>query len=127
MRKVLFCLSLFALCALSSCSKETTYTFQNIRNWPAGTEETQSNTTFFLEEYDDNGDIVANRGVSFADSKVKQEYTANSHTELIRVKMQISHNSFYAYRWDSQVYYVDEGRNIDIVIDDGTNFVEDRP
>lgn len=127
MRKILLCLSLFAVCALSGCTKETTYTFQNVRNWPEESSDLLSNVTFFIEEYDNSGDIVANHGVSFSESKSKQEFTASSYAEKIRVRMQFNYNGYSSSLGDSQLYYVEEGKNIDIVIDDGTTFVENRP
>ena len=105
MKKLLFCLAIFAMATLTSCKKETTYTFVD------RSENTNGRLTI-LKEYDINGLCIANNSIETTIPYQNYNYIANERSEL--VKIYVSWGS--TYRWVQQVYYLEKGKNTNIEI-----------
>lgn len=119
MKKTLLCLVALAVFGLTSCTKETTYTFINNMDM-SELQEYITDFSIFLSEYDETGSCVANNSVDRPRQGVAYEYTANSRAEKVKVYMKVKYqygSSTSDYnRWVQQVYYLEKGKNIDIVI-----------
>lgn len=118
-KKVLFevlCMVIIAttLFSMLSCSKSeddlpTTYTLKwNFETYGI------SNVTLF--EYTDNGDKIANNTVDNLEKNGSYTFTADNKTVKVKIYFKMMSN----VRWVQQVYYLEAGRNIDIVIQDDT-------
>ena len=119
MKKILLGLAIVSMVALTGCSKETTYTFTNNMDW----DDMSSYITdmdIYLSEYDATGSCVANNTISFPELGKAYEFVANGRAEkikvYIKVKLQYAGSTSNWNRWVQQVYYLEEGKNIDIVI-----------
>lgn len=103
---------------LSSCTKETTYTFTNNMDYSTYTIIRERYTV--LSEYDVKGHIVANNTIESSICGKGYTFTANERTELVKVYLKIVTNSSDISRWVQQVYYLEKGKNTEIVIDGQT-------
>lgn len=73
-----------------------------------------------LSEYDVKGHIVANNTIESSICGKGYTFTANERTELVKVYLKIVTNSSDISRWVQQVYYLEKGKNTEIVIDGQT-------
>ena len=117
MRKVFLCLSFFALLAICSCSKETTYSFTDNTDYSG---ISVSERHVYLKEYDVNGSCVANNSLDSPTRGKAYVFTANERSELVKVYLSLKIQSSSLHRWVQQVYYLEHGKNIDISIDGQT-------
>ena len=115
MKKLLFCFAFIVMTALTSCTKETTYTFTDNTDYSG---VTISRLTI-LKEYDINGSCIANNSIEAPITGQNYMFIANERSEL--VKVYIKRGS--TYTWIQQVYYLDKGKNTNIVMD-GYTIVE---
>lgn len=97
---------------LTSCTKETTYTFTDNVDYSG---VTLSRLTL-LQEYDSNGSCVAINSIESTITGKNYMYTANERSELVKIYLKWGSTS----KWVQQVYYLDKGKNTDIVIDGHT-------
>ena len=118
MKKLLFCLAIVALATLTSCTKETTYTFTNNMDYSSYSNIRERYT--FLREYDINGHCVANNSIESSICGKSYAFTANDRTELVKVYLKVKTTSSEISRWVQQVYYLEKGKNTDITIDGET-------
>lgn len=112
MKRFLLCLTAIVLITLSSCSKETTYTFRDNMNYSGST---MSRLTI-LKEYDINGFCIANNSIESSVTGQNYIFIANENSELVKIYLKMGSTS----RWVQQVYYLNKGKNTDIVIDGHT-------
>ena len=107
---------------VSSCTKETTYTF---------TDKTEGNgsikVTYFLYEYDSDGSTIAHHQINSLETGKVYEYTATSHAEKVKVKMKLEYGGSSESLWVQQVYRLDKGKNTDIVVDGNTIVGKNEP
>ena len=119
MKKTLF-LALFsalALLSLSSCTKYDAAYTQPPTPPPAGTTAYTfsmytSGYKVYLSEHNIIGDRIHNTIIFNAEKNVAYSYAANNRAKKIKVQL-IRDNS---QDWVQQVYYLEEGENIDIEI-----------
>lgn len=115
----------FASAALlfASCTKETTYTFTNNMDM-SDLQQYITDYAVYLSEYDATGSCVANNTIDSPSQGVAYEFTANSRAEkvkvYIKVKLQYGTTTSNWNRWVQQVYYLEEGKNVDIVVNGET-------
>ena len=69
-----------------------------------------------LSEYDANGSRIANNSIESPITGQSYMFVADERSEL--VKVYISYGSTYA--WVKQVYYLNKGKNTEIMIDGHT-------
>lgn len=109
----------FVALGLTSCTKETTYTFTNNMDM---SELYQYLTDYnvILSEYDASGSRVANNSIDAPRQGETYEFEANSRAEKVKVyinaKYQVGSSTENWNRWVQQVYYLEEGKNINIVV-----------
>jgi len=101
--------------------KETTYTFKDkLTGAPGVTVE------IILFEYNNSGDVVGQQ--SFTTTKgLERVFTANKNAK--KVKANVTMASVYSSEtnWFLQVYYLEKGKNIDIVMTDDTMLSDREP
>lgn len=100
---------------LTSCTKETTYTFVDNFGSSGFTEY-----SILLCEYDAVGSKVFTNKLDWPNTGQSYVYTANEHAEKIKVRVQAKMGSSSFNRWIQQVYYLEEGGNINITLDGST-------
>ena len=78
----------------------------------------------YLSEYDATGSCVANNSLDAPVQGKTYEFTANDRSEKVKVymkvKLQMGSSTSNWNRWVQQVYYLESGKNIDIVINGET-------
>ena len=74
----------------------------------------------YLKEYDVNGSCVANNSLDSPTRGKAYVFTANERSELVKVYLILKIQSNSLHRWVQQVYYLEQGKNIDISIDGQT-------
>ena len=110
MKKTLFLtlVSALALLISSSCSKqdrpvkETTYTFSIFT----------SGLEVYLSEHNIVGDRIHTTIIDNAEANVPYSFIAKDNTVKIKVYLKHTHWN----KWVQQIYYLNEGKNIDIII-----------
>ncbi len=112
MRKISLCLSIVALILFVGCKKDTTYTFVDNFGCPGASEY-----SVILSEYDASGSRVMTQKIDWPTVGEKYLYTANEHSEKVKVRLQYSFGSNNYAKWVQQVWYLEEGKNIDIITD----------
>ena len=119
MKKTLFLtlVSAFALLSLSSCSKFDAAYSQPPIPPPAGTTAYTfsiytSGYKVYLSEYYIIGDRIHNTILFNAEKNVPYSYAAKSRARKVKVQL----TRFDSQEWVQQVYYLEEGENIDIEI-----------
>lgn len=127
MRRLLYCfLSLVAIVSIVSCEKEeqpkpTTYTVTMAMSSVTSTSIPHYDLTAY--EYNEAGEKVANNALSVATSGTTKTFTANPRSVKVKLYIKMyTDNSGYApkYYWVQQVFYLEEGNNIEIKVDDHT-------
>lgn len=123
MKKVLCYLTIALLFLSTGCSKddstsnETTYTFIDDYGMPV---PGVSDYCVFLSEYDASGSRVMTYKIDDPEVGKKYVYTSNKHSEKVKVKFQYKFGSTSYNKWVQQVWYLEEGKNIDIITDGET-------
>jgi len=69
-----------------------------------------------LKEYDINGFCIANNSIESSVTGQNYIFIANENSELVKIYLKMGSTS----RWVQQVYYLNKGKNTDIVIDGHT-------
>lgn len=111
---------LFSL--LSSCKKDdpelkdTTYTYVDNFGCPSFA----SDYSIVLVECDASGSKVLTNILDNPELGKRYVFTANSHSAKIKVKFQYTIISTHYNDWVQQVFYLEEGENIDIITDGET-------
>jgi hypothetical protein len=129
--------SLFSLLALSlvfSCEKaepakpDTTYTVTMAMSSVTPTSTVQYDLTAY--EYNDAGEKVANNALNKAVKGSTKTFTANSRAVKVKlyIKMYSDNSAAPAqYYWVQQVFYLEEGKNIEIKVEDHTKVGKTEP
>jgi hypothetical protein len=135
MRRILTTLlSALALSMMFSCEKaeptkpDTTYTVTMSMSSVTSSSAVHYDLTAY--EYNDAGEKVANNSISMAVKGSTKTFTASSRA--IKVKLYIkmySDNSSVTpqYLWVQQVFYLEEGKNIEIKVEDHTKVGKTEP
>ncbi len=114
-KSFLMLMILSAALILTSCTKETTYTFVDNFGGSGFTEY-----SILLCEYDAAGSKVFTNKLDSPNTGQSYVYTANEHAEKIKVRIQAQIGSTSFNRWIQQVFYLEEGENINITLDGET-------
>ena len=129
--------SLFSVLALSlvfSCEKaepakpDTTYTVTMAMSSVTSTSTVQYDLTAY--EYNDAGEKVANNALNKAVKGSTKTFTANSRAVKVKlyIKMYSDNSAAPAqYYWVQQVFYLEEGKNIEIKVEDHTKVGKTEP
>ena len=126
--------AILAVCLSASCNKEepekkaTTYTVK--MNMPSATSDAVVKYDITAFEYNEEGEKVANNAMSSALNGQSKTFTANSRSVKVKihVKMYAESSSVTPrYRWVQQVFYLEEGKNIDILLEDDTTVGTSEP
>lgn len=117
MKKQRLLMLMFASAAVffTSCKKDTTYTFIDNYGCPGASEY-----SVVLSEYDASGSRVFTDKIDWPTVGEKYVYTANEHSEKVKVKFQYKFGSTNYNKWVQQVWYLEEGKNIDVITDGET-------
>ena len=122
MKKTIF-LTLVSTLALlmSSCNKHDAPGTQPLTQPPAGTTSYTfsiyiSGVTIYLSEHNEIGDRIHTTIIDNAEADVPYSYEAKDNT--IKIKVYLKQGNWS--RWVQQVYYLDKGNNIDIIITGNT-------
>ena len=119
MKKILLCLAAIAVLGLTSCTKETMYTFINNMDM-SELQQYITDYSVILSEYDASGSCVANKSIDNPEQGVAYVNTANNRAEKVKVymkvKYQVGSSTSNWNRWVQQVYYLEDGKNINIVV-----------
>lgn len=107
----------------SSCSKDddekkeevqdTTYTFSLTADDPSSKGITTDITLF---EYNDKDERVAQKHVKDCRKGHVETFTASSNSQKVKIYMTNTKGSQSIYRWVQQVYYLEKGKNVSIVV-----------
>ena len=114
-KRLLMLMFASAALLLTSCKKETTYTFVDNFGGSGFTEY-----SILLCEYDASGSKVNTNKLDWPTTGQPYVYTANEHAEKIKVRIQAQMGSSSFNRWIQQVFYLEEGENIDITLEGST-------
>lgn len=119
---LLFCI-LFLPLILSSCGgdDEPDYTTYTVNYTIDDVQNVLVDLTFF--EYNDTGEKIATNSISEAKKGTKKTFTASSRATKVKVyiKMYSSNSAITpAYRWVQNVFYLENGKNIDINLTNNT-------
>ena len=120
-------LFVLALSLVFSCEKtepvkpDTTYTITMAISTATSSSAVHYDLTAY--EYNDAGEKVANNSLSMAVNGSSKTFTANSRAVKVKlyIKMYSDNSSVAAqYLWVQQVFYLEEGKNIEIKVEDHT-------
>ena len=129
--------SLFSLLALSlvfSCEKveptkpDTTYTITMAMSSVTSSSTVHYDLTAY--EYNDAGEKVANNALNMAVNGSTKTFTANSRAVKVKlyIKMYSDNSAVSAqYLWVQQVFYLEEGKNIELKVEDHTKVGKTEP
>lgn len=135
MKRILTSLfSLLALALVFSCEKaepakpDTTYTVTMAMSSVTTTSTVHYDLTAY--EYNDAGEKVANNALNMAVNGSTKTFTANSRAVKVKlyIKMYSDNSAAPAqYYWVQQVFYLEEGKNIEIKVEDHTKVGKTEP
>ena len=115
-------LTLVAVIALTSCTeKETTYTFKFKAENVSGV-----NVEATVFEYNNSDKIVAQQSFNCV-KDLTEVVTADSKSTKVKVKLKLKAGANSSVCWIKQVFYLKDGKNIDVVLTGNTTVVEDEP
>ncbi len=113
MKKILMILVIGVL--MTSCKKETTYTLK----WNAkGVSEIT--TDVIIMEFSTDNEVVKNNAISNIQNGSEYSYTADEMARKCKIYLTWSYQGSSTTRWVKQVFYLKEGENTEIVVDDNT-------
>ncbi len=134
MKKILFIISAIIAVSLSfSCKKDepvkqTTYTVTMAMPSVTSTSTVHYDLTAY--EYNEAGEKVANNAIEMATNGSSKKFTASSRS--VKVKLYIKMYSDYTtvspqYLWVQQVFYLEQGGNIEIKVEEQTKVGKSEP
>ena len=127
-------LSVLALALVFSCEKaepatpDTTYTVTMAMSSVTSTSTVHYDLTAY--EYNEAGEKVANNALNMAVNGSTKTFTANSRAVKVKlyIKMYSDNSAAPAqYYWVQQVFYLEEGKNIEIKVEDHTKVGKTEP
>ena len=118
---------------LLSCEKEpakpdTTYTVMMAMSSVTSSSAVHYDLTAY--EYNEAGEKVANNALNMAVNGSSKTFTANSRAVKVKlyIKMYSDNSSVNAqYLWVQQVFYLEEGKNIELKVEDHTKVGKSEP
>lgn len=135
MKRILISLlSVFALSLVISCEKaepakpDTTYTVTMAMSTVTSSSAVHYDLTAY--EYNDAGEKVANNALNMAVNGSTKTFSANSRAVKVKlyIKMYSDNSAVSAqYFWVQQVFYLEEGKNIEIKVEDHTKVGKTEP
>ena len=135
MKRILISLlSVFALSLVISCEKaepakpDTTYTVMMAMSTVTSSSAVHYDLTAY--EYNDAGEKVANNALNMAVNGSTKTFSANSRAVKVKlyIKMYSDNSAVSAqYFWVQQVFYLEEGKNIEIKVEDHTKVGKTEP
>ena len=118
---LLFATMVFIGCSTDYTDKETTYTFiYNAKDVSGVT------VSALIYEYDKSGEIVGQQSLKCANG-LTRVFTADSMAKKVKVKVTLKAGTKSGSYWLEEVFYLKNGKNIDIKILDSTTLVEEEP
>jgi len=135
MKRILSSLiSLLALSLMMSCEKvepakpDTTYTITMAMSSVTSSSTVHYDLTAY--EYNEAGEKVANNALNMAVNGSTKTFTANSRAVKVKlyIKMYSDNSAVSAqYLWVQQVFYLEEGKNIELKVEDHTKVGKTEP
>lgn len=135
MKRILTSLiSLLALSVMMSCEKvepakpDTTYTVTMAMSSVTSTSTVHYDLTTY--EYNDAGEKVANNALNMAVNGSTKTFTANSRAVKVKLYIKMYSDNSAApvqYYWVQQVFYLEEGKNIEIRVEDRSKVGKSEP
>ena len=119
---------------MASCEKveptqpDTTYTVTMAMSSVTSSSAVHYDLTAY--EYNDAGEKVANNALNMAVNGSTKTFTANSRAVKVKlyIKMYSDNSAVSAqYFWVQQVFYLEEGKNIEIKVEDNTKVGKTEP
>lgn len=133
-RVVAILLSLSVILLMASCEKvepakpDTTYTVTMAMSSVTSTSTVHYDLTAY--EYNEAGEKVANNALNMAVNGSTKTFTANSRAVKVKlyIKMYSDNSAITAqYLWVQQVFYLEEGKNVEIKVEDHTKVGKTEP
>ena len=127
-------LSLFVIVLMASCEKvetskpDTTYTITMAMSSVTSSSTVHYDLTAY--EYNEAGEKVANNALNMAVNGSTKTFTANSRAVKVKlyIKMYSDNSAISAqYLWVQQVFYLEEGKNIELKVEDHTKVGKTEP
>ena len=133
-RSLISLLAVLALSLVISCEKaepatpDTTYTIKMAMSTVTSSSAVHYDLTTY--EYNDAGEKVANNALNMAVNGSTKTFSANSRAVKVKlyIKMYSDNSAVSAqYFWVQQVFYLEEGKNIEIKVEDHTKVGKTEP
>ena len=133
-RVVAILLSLSVILLMASCEKvepakpDTTYTVTMAMSSVTSSSTVHYDLTAY--EYNEAGEKVANNALNMAINGSTKTFTANSRAVKVKlyIKMYSDNSAITAqYLWVQQVFYLEEGKNVEIKVEDHTKVGKTEP
>ena len=133
-RFVSLLLSLSVILLMASCEKvepskpATTYTITMAMSSVTSSSTVHYDLTAY--EYNEAGEKVANNALNMAVNGSTKTFTANSRAVKVKlyIKMYSDNSAISAqYLWVQQVFYLEEGKNIELKVEDHTKVGKTEP
>jgi hypothetical protein len=127
-------LSLFVIVLMASCEKvepskpDTTYTITMAMSSVTSSSTVHYDLTAY--EYNEAGEKVANNALNMAVNGSTKTFIANSRAVKVKlyIKMYSDNSAISAqYLWVQQVFYLEEGKNIELKVEDHTKVGKTEP
>ena len=127
-------LFVLALALVFSCEKaepampDTTYTITMAMSTVTSSSSVHYDLTAY--EYNEAGEKVANNALNMAVNGSTKTFTANSRAVKVKLYIKMySDNSAVTpqYLWVQQVFYLEEGKNIELKVEDHTKVGKTEP
>ena len=127
-------LSLSVILLMTSCEKvepskpDTTYTITMAMSSVTSSSTVHYDLTAY--EYNEAGEKVANNALNMAVNGSTKTFTANSRAVKVKlyIKMYSDNSAISAqYLWVQQVFYLEEGKNIELKVEDHTKVGKTEP
>lgn len=133
-RNLISLLAVLALSLVISCEKtepakpDTTYTITMAMSSVTSSSAVHYDLTAY--EYNEAGEKVANNALNMAGNGSTKTFSANSRAVKVKlyIKMYSDNSAVSAqYFWVQQVFYLEEGKNIEIKVEDHTKVGKTEP
>ena len=127
-------LFVLAMTLVFSCEKaepakpDTTYTITMVMSTVTSSSAVHYDLTAY--EYNEAGEKVANNALNMAVNGSTKTFTANSRSVKVKLYIKMySDNSAVTpqYLWVQQVFYLEEGKNIELKVEDHTKVGKTEP